>query len=191
MTPKPLSPGPHLLHQGKQISMTMLESATSATNVYRCGKRHNPHLSFLAPPVAPASPVAAFLCPAARPSIAPVPALLDLHSLFLHLSKTAQKNAQTIEMQASSLKSFVSQLRDAISLIDVQRSEFKGFLDGSKDALDRMEEWAGKAMGLNLRNSPEQVRRYLPLSVMWVANSKLKKVMDGLQQIKKWGGNNR
>src|SRR3989454_4369037 len=48
---------------------------------------------------------------------------------------------------------------------------------------DRMEEWAGQAMGLNLRNSPEQVRRYLPLSVMWVANSKLKKVLDLLHQI--------
>src|SRR5947209_3802870 len=38
-------------------------------------------------------------------------------------------------------------------------------------------------MGLNLRNSPEQVRRYLPLSVMWVANSKLKKVLDLLTQM--------
>ena len=38
-------------------------------------------------------------------------------------------------------------------------------------------------MGLNLRNSPEQVRRYLPLSVMWVANSKLKKVLDLLGKI--------
>ena len=46
-----------------------------------------------------------------------------------------------------------------------------------------MEEWAGRAMGLNLRNSPEQVRRYLPLSVMWVANSKLKKVLDLLIQM--------
>ncbi len=64
-------------------------------------------------------------------------------------------------------------------------ASFKGFLDGSKDALDRMEDWAGQAMGLNLRNSPEQVRRYLPLSVMWVANSKLKKVLDLLNQITK------
>src|SRR6266566_3362361 len=46
-----------------------------------------------------------------------------------------------------------------------------------------MEKWAGLAMGLNLRNSPEQVRRYLPLSVMWVANSKLKKILDLLNQI--------
>jgi chemotaxis protein histidine kinase CheA/ActR/RegA family two-component response regulator len=94
-----------------------------------------------------------------------------------------QKDAQTLEVQASALKDLAAQLREAGSFIEVQRSEFKGFLDGSKDALDRMEDWAGQAMGLNLRNSPEQVRRYLPLSVMWVANSKLKKVLDHLNQI--------
>ncbi|MBV9231101.1 MAG: Hpt domain-containing protein, partial [Chloroflexi bacterium] len=92
--------------------------------------------------------------------------------------QNVQQDAQTLEVQVSSLKSIVEQLRSAISFIEGQRREFKGFLDGSKDALDRMEDWAGQAMGLNLRNSPEQVRRYLPLSVMWVANSKLKKVLD-------------
>ncbi|WP_165423778.1 response regulator [Ktedonosporobacter rubrisoli] len=91
--------------------------------------------------------------------------------------------AQTLENQAASLKNALAQLRSAVSVIEKQRSEFKGFLDGSKDALDRMEIWAGQAMGLNLRNSPEKVRRYLPLSVMWVANSKLKKVLDLLKQI--------
>jgi chemotaxis protein histidine kinase CheA/CheY-like chemotaxis protein len=94
-----------------------------------------------------------------------------------------QEEAQVLESQASSLKRTLAQLRLAVSVIEGQRTEFKGFLDGSKDALDRMEEWAGKAMGLNLRNSPEQVRRYLPLSVMWVANSKLKKVLDLLMQM--------
>ncbi len=94
-----------------------------------------------------------------------------------------QKNTQELVVQASSLKSMLTQLRTVISVVETQRSEFKGFLDGSKDALDRMEDWAGQAMGLNLRNSPEQVRRYLPLSVMWVTNSKLKKVLDLLHQI--------
>jgi chemotaxis protein histidine kinase CheA/ActR/RegA family two-component response regulator len=94
-----------------------------------------------------------------------------------------QLEVQSLGAQASSLKSVALQLRDAMTVIEVQRSEFKGFLNGSKDALDRMEEWAGKAMGLNLRNSPEQVRRYLPLSVMWVSNTKLKKVFDLIQKI--------
>src|SRR5947209_10501165 len=94
-----------------------------------------------------------------------------------------QEEAQSLEEQASSLKEMLNQLRIVMSVIEAQRSEFKGFLDGSKDALDRMEDWAGQAMGLNLRNSPEHVRRYLPLSVMWVSNSKLKKVLDLLKQI--------
>lgn len=94
-----------------------------------------------------------------------------------------QEEAHVLEDQASSLKRTLTQLRLAISIIEGQRTEFRSFLDGSKDALDRMEEWAGKAMGLNLRNSPEQVRRYLPLSVMWVANTKLKKVLDLLSQM--------
>ncbi|HEV2653806.1 MAG TPA: Hpt domain-containing protein, partial [Ktedonobacteraceae bacterium] len=101
---------------------------------------------------------------------------------FSQVYADVQHEAQNVEQQAAALKNLVAQLRSALSIIDMQRSEFKGFLDGSKDALDRMEDWAGRAMGLNLRNSPEQVRRYLPLSVMWVANSKLKKVLDQLNQ---------
>jgi chemotaxis protein histidine kinase CheA/ActR/RegA family two-component response regulator len=102
---------------------------------------------------------------------------------FTQIYEGLQEEAQVLEGQASSLKRTLAQLRLSMSIIEGQRAEFRGFLDGSKDALERMEEWAGKAMGLNLRNSPEQVRRYLPLSVMWVANSKLKKVLDLLTQM--------
>lgn len=94
-----------------------------------------------------------------------------------------RSEAQALSDHASAFKRTLAQLRAAASVIEAQRAEFKGFLDGSRDALDRMEDWAGKAMGLNLRNSPEQVRRYLPLSVMWVANSKLKKILDMLLQV--------
>jgi chemotaxis protein histidine kinase CheA/ActR/RegA family two-component response regulator len=100
-----------------------------------------------------------------------------------HIYNGLQEEAQVLESQASSVKRTLAQLRLSVSIVEGQRAEFRGFLDGSKDALDRMEEWAGRAMGLNLRNSPEQVRRYLPLSVMWVANSKLKKVLDLLRQM--------
>jgi chemotaxis protein histidine kinase CheA/CheY-like chemotaxis protein len=93
------------------------------------------------------------------------------------------QEARTLEGQAEAFRQTVSQLRTSMNLIEAQRAEFRSFLDGSKDALDRMEDWAGQAMGLNLRNSPEQVRRYLPLSVMWVANSKLKKVLEQLHGI--------
>src|SRR3989440_1667164 len=103
--------------------------------------------------------------------------------LFAKSYSAMQEEARSLERQAFSLKEMLDQLRMAMSVIEAQRAEFKDFLDGSKDALDRMEDWAGQAMGLNLRNSPEQVRRYLPLSVMWVSNTKLKKVLDLLMPI--------
>src|ERR1051326_6952847 len=102
---------------------------------------------------------------------------------FAKAYSAMQEEARSLEEHAISLKEMLDQLRAAMTLIEVQRTEFKGFLDGSKDALDRMEDWAGQAMGLNLRNSPEQVRRYLPLSVMWVSNSKLKRVLDLLTPV--------
>ncbi|TMD63365.1 MAG: hypothetical protein E6I91_13190 [Chloroflexi bacterium] len=110
---------------------------------------------------------------------APVPADLTLPAVFDEM----HEETHSLAVQASSLREMLKQLRMAMSVIEAQRTEFKGFLDGSKDALDRMEDWAGQAMGLNLRNSPEHVRRYLPLSVMWVSNTKLKKVLDLLTQI--------
>ncbi len=94
-----------------------------------------------------------------------------------------QNDAQSVIAYATSLKNVGVQLRAAMSIIEDQRDEFRGFLDGSKDALERMEDWAGQAMGLNLKNSPEQVRRYLPLSVMWVSNTRLKKILELLTQI--------
>src|SRR6266567_1984213 len=78
---------------------------------------------------------------------------------FAKAYSAMQEEARSLEVQAFSLKEMLDQLRMTMSLIEAQRTEFKGFLDGSKDALDRMEDWAGQAMGLNLRNSPEQVRR--------------------------------
>jgi chemotaxis protein histidine kinase CheA/ActR/RegA family two-component response regulator len=89
----------------------------------------------------------------------------------------------SLEEQVNTLHTLLTQLQQAVSIIEEQRSEFRGFLDGSKDALERMEDWAGQAMGLNLRKSPEKVRRYLPLSVMWVVNTKLKKVLELLSRI--------
>ncbi|GER86640.1 hypothetical protein KDW_08020 [Dictyobacter vulcani] len=115
-----------------------------------------------------------------------VPANLPVEEQASHLPQAyedVQNETKSLETQAASLKNVVAQLRDAMGVIEAQRGEFKGFLNGSKDALDRMEIWAGKAMGLNLRNSPEQVRRYLPLSVMWVSNAKLKKVLDLIHKI--------
>ena len=121
--------------------------------------------------------------PAVQRPISLEPVVSEAEDIFAQAYGELQEGTQSLEDQVASFKSIFDQLRGAMSVIEVQRAEFKGFLDGSKDALDRMEDWAGQAMGLNLRNSPDQVRRYLPLSVMWVSNTKLKKVLDLLRQI--------
>src|SRR5581483_1422223 len=59
-------------------------------------------------------------------------------------------------------------------------AEMRGFLDGSQDALSRLEQWAGQQMGLDLAGSPESVRRFLPLSVIWVTTSRLQRILAQL-----------
>jgi chemotaxis protein histidine kinase CheA/ActR/RegA family two-component response regulator len=79
------------------------------------------------------------------------------------------------------LKETLASLRAVATSIEHERAELRGFLDGSKDAIDRLEDWTGKAMGLNLRQSPDHVRRYLPLSVLWVVTTRLKKILNLLK----------
>ena len=86
-----------------------------------------------------------------------------------------------VRQGAASLKETLAALRAVAKSIEDERSELRGFLDGSKDAIDRLEDWAGKAMGLNLRQSPDHVRRYLPLSVLWVVTTRLKKFLGLLR----------
>jgi chemotaxis protein histidine kinase CheA/ActR/RegA family two-component response regulator len=152
---------------------TSLQEAWNQEPTESTGKREVPKLT------TPTVPLAAN--PPERTVLSPIQG--EQETSFATAYNQMQEEAQVLEEHASSLKRTLTQLRLAVSVIEAQRAEFRGFLDGSKDALDRMEEWAGKAMGLNLRNSPEQVRRYLPLSVMWVANSKLKKVLQLLVQM--------
>jgi chemotaxis protein histidine kinase CheA/ActR/RegA family two-component response regulator len=86
-----------------------------------------------------------------------------------------------VRQGAASLKETLASLRAVAKSIEDERNELRGFLDGSKDAIDRLEDWAGKAMGLNLRQSPDHVRRYLPLSVLWVVTTRLKKILGLLK----------
>jgi chemotaxis protein histidine kinase CheA/ActR/RegA family two-component response regulator len=123
------------------------------------------------------SPLASQLPPAPSSSEVLLPASVS------QLYDSLREGTRSLEAQIAALRDTLGQLRQAVSIIENQRSEFRSFLDGSKDALDRMEDWAGQAMGLNLRNSPEKVRRYLPLSVMWVANNKLKKILELLSRV--------
>jgi chemotaxis protein histidine kinase CheA/CheY-like chemotaxis protein len=83
----------------------------------------------------------------------------------------------TVHEQVRTLRDIIGALREAAQAMDSERTELRSFLDGSKDAIERLEDWAGQAMGLDLRQSPEQVRRYLPLSVVWVTTTRLKKLV--------------
>jgi chemotaxis protein histidine kinase CheA/ActR/RegA family two-component response regulator len=192
---EPVQPAPPAQAAGPvQVSALDMLVATTRQTAPQPAVPATPHLSpdQQLPPASSTSPASSAPVSAPLPAGRPAPTApkqsaelvpvqgknTPVDGSFLRTYGEMQNEAQALEAQASSLRNLVGLLRSAVHVIEEQRAEFKGFLDGSKDALDRMEDWAGKAMGLNLRNSPEQVRRYLPLSVMWVANSKLKKVLE-------------
>jgi chemotaxis protein histidine kinase CheA/ActR/RegA family two-component response regulator len=176
-----LSPGPEpeTSEQSKALDVPIAAAAQQPT-------------AYSSSPVMPTTPAESLKEVVARTELQPssegrqtelAPASVGPEVPFSTSFNKMQEETRALEVQATSFRNMLAQLHQAVLIVEVQRTEFRSFLDGSKDALDRMEEWAGQAMGLNLRNSPEQVRRYLPLSVMWVVNSKLKKILELLSQI--------
>jgi chemotaxis protein histidine kinase CheA/CheY-like chemotaxis protein len=91
-------------------------------------------------------------------------------------------DVETIRRQIATLRDVAASIHEAAQAMEDERGELRGFLDGSRDALDRLEEWAGQQMGLDLRQSPDSVRRYLPLSVIWVTTTRLKQLAALLTQ---------
>ncbi|HKV84533.1 MAG TPA: hybrid sensor histidine kinase/response regulator, partial [Ktedonobacterales bacterium] len=87
-----------------------------------------------------------------------------------------RQDEDAIRRQVATLRDVAASIHEAAVAMEDERSELRSFLDGSRDALDRLEEWAGQQMGLDLRQSPDAVRRYLPLSVIWVTTTRLKKL---------------
>jgi chemotaxis protein histidine kinase CheA/ActR/RegA family two-component response regulator len=104
-------------------------------------------------------------------------AAAETNGLALSALDEVRVDADSVRRQVASLRDVVATLREAAQTMEDERTELRGFLDGSQDALTRLEEWAGQQMGLDLRNSPEHVRRYLPLSVIWVTTTRLKKLV--------------
>ncbi len=98
------------------------------------------------------------------------------------LWRDVQADEESIRACASALVQSIGALRELSRAFDGERGELQTFLDGSKDALDRLEQWAGQAMGIDLRTSPDHVRRYLPLSVLWVVTTRMKAVQDKLHE---------
>ncbi len=130
-----------------------------------------------------------FAQPAQRPAAAPPsvalsqpPALVrgDTATNLTNWQQVVEQEEQ-VRQGVEALKETLAALRAVATSIENERAELRGFLDGSKDAIDRLEDWTGKAMGLNLRQSPDHVRRYLPLSVLWVVTTRLKKILNLLK----------
>ena len=84
---------------------------------------------------------------------------------------------ETVQRQVATLRDVASSIYNAAKAMEDERIELRGFLDGSRDSLDRLEQWAGRQMGLDLQRSPDSVRRYLPLSVIWVTTMRLKRMV--------------
>lgn len=84
---------------------------------------------------------------------------------------------EAVRRQTANLRETVEMLREAAQAMESERGQLQSFLDGSHDALERLEAWVGQQMNLDLRNSPGAVRAYLPLSVIWVTTTRLKKLI--------------
>ncbi len=84
---------------------------------------------------------------------------------------------EAVQRQVATLRDVASSIYNAAKAMEDERIELRGFLDGSRDSLDRLEQWAGRQMGLDLQRSPDSVRRYLPLSVIWVTTMRLKRMV--------------
>ena len=87
------------------------------------------------------------------------------------------QSPMSIRRQVGALREVVSRLRDAAQKMEGERAELRTFLDGSESALARLEAWVGRQMGLNLEQSGDSARRYLPLSVVWVIAMRLKNLV--------------
>ncbi len=118
---------------------------------------------------APWAPASSAVPNSAPASVAPVSALPVLREL--------REDEEIARRHVATLGEVGASLREAAQAMEDERAELRQFLDGTRDALERLEDWAGEQMGLDLKHSPDSVRRYLPLSVIWVTTARLKRLI--------------
>ena len=117
-----------------------------------------------------------FIAPASTPSASNLPATQGGGAEGSVVDEL-YTDEEAVRRQVGQLRDVVAQLRQAAQTMDEERTELSSFLDGSQDALARLEVWAGQQMGLDLPSSPDGVRQYLPLSVIWVTTARLKRLV--------------
>ena len=113
----------------------------------------------------------------AAPAAPAAPAGLGLPAGASDALDAMRVDEEAVRRQAANLRDTVEMLREAAQAMENERGQLQSFLDGSHDALERLEGWVGQQMNLDLRHSPEAVRAYLPLSVIWVTTTRLKKLI--------------
>jgi chemotaxis protein histidine kinase CheA/ActR/RegA family two-component response regulator len=117
-----------------------------------------------------------FIAPAPAPSASNAPATQG-GGMEGSVVDELYTDEEAVRRQVGQLRDVVAQLRQAAQTMEEERTELSSFLDGSQDALARLEVWAGQQMGLDLPSSPDGVRQYLPLSVIWVTTARLKRLV--------------
>ncbi len=145
----------------------------------RAASQSSPFSATTTPPPLTFAPTAPIVPSAAMPPAQTAAAMVRLAETPLWRDVVVE--ADSVNAAAATIKQSLATLRDIIRRMEGERSELLTFLDSSQDALERLEAWAGQAMGVDLRTSPEHVRSFLPLSVLWVVTARLKHVMDLLQ----------
>ena len=122
--------------------------------------------TYVAPAISPSAPVES----------AGPPAQMNGAALQSPLDDCAPSPRSCAD-RSGALREVVARLRDAAQKMEGERAELRAFLDGSESALARLEAWVGRQMGLDLEQSPDSARRYLPLSVVWVIAMRLKNLV--------------
>lgn len=115
---------------------------------------------------APSAPNSSALASSASAPVSALPVLREL-----------REDEEIARRHVATLGEVGASLREAAQAMEDERAELRQFLDGTRDALERLEDWAGEQMGLDLKHSPDSVRRYLPLSVIWVTTARLKRLI--------------
>ncbi len=117
-------------------------------------------------------------------SEAPQNAVLDSDTLPLI---TAQHNA--LLRSVKHLSGMIETIRSSIQKFENDRSEYAQFTNGQQNSVERLEEWLGPIIGIDLKTSSSQVRNLLPLTTLWVVSARMKQYIDTLQTAMQNAGN--
>ncbi len=92
---------------------------------------------------------------------------------------TAQHNA--LLRSVKHFAGIIETVRNSIQKFETDRAEYARFTNGQQNSVERLEEWLGPLIGIDLKTSSSQVRNLLPLTTLWVVSARMKQYIDTLQ----------